>query len=345
MKKIVVTTLQFAVTVFILWLLFGDAKRRGEMWAALQTANPWWLAAAVVAFGVVIVAAILRWGILLRVQNIAVPLPSLSALFMIGLFFNFLMPGGTGGDVAKIFYLIRSTPDRKAAAVLATLVDRMVGLFSLIFLSAILIAINYSTLVASLGSQASGVFKAFVILLSAAVFGLFSSFVIIGFGVVDKLPVKLPGRAMLLELTAAYAAYGKEWKATLAAAGLSILIHICSFVMFYFAARSIALSPPILDFCAKMPVISTLTALPLSVSGIGVREGLFAMFFPSFPTALAALIGTLGFLAMLVWGLLGGALYLIYRPSHAPKLSEMEAAVETVEHQIENDAERGAGPA
>jgi uncharacterized membrane protein YbhN (UPF0104 family) len=49
--------------------------------------------------------------------------------------------------------------------------------------------------------------------------------------------------------------------------------------MGYCVMRAMHLQPPLLAFCAILSMVNMLIALPVSISGFGVREGLFIMFF------------------------------------------------------------------
>ena len=55
-----------------------------------------------------------RWQILLRVQKIQLSFPRVAGLFLIGMFYNQFLPGGTGGDIIKSYLLLKETPDKKA---------------------------------------------------------------------------------------------------------------------------------------------------------------------------------------------------------------------------------------
>src|SRR5205823_14406492 len=104
--------------------VFHDPKKLHQMREALEQADYPWVVAAVGAYIVVEIAAALRWQILLRVQGIYLSWARLSGLFLIGMFFNQFLPGGTGGDIIKSYLLLKETPDKKAGALLAVLFDR-----------------------------------------------------------------------------------------------------------------------------------------------------------------------------------------------------------------------------
>ncbi|HZJ14744.1 MAG TPA: lysylphosphatidylglycerol synthase transmembrane domain-containing protein [Chthoniobacteraceae bacterium] len=338
-RKTALTALQIAVTLAILYFVFRDPGKRAEMVAALTRANPFWLFLGAAVYGVVEVIGAIRWQILLRVQGVILSWSRVFALVMIGLFFNFLIPGGTGGDVVKIFYLLKETPGQRTAAVLSVLVDRIIGLVGLIALAAFLTVRNWSWLI-STAETAQYVWMVFLIL-GASVAGLAFSFVVTGFDLVHRLPAKMPGRDKIAELALAYNLYGRAWRPSLAAFMLSIVVHLGSILTFFYAAKAYA-SPEIriptaAEFFAVTPIVNTLVSLPISLGGVGVREGLFQVFLGNLcdvSEAVAVVISSTGYVLMLLWGLIGAAIYLFYRPSEHARLREMRKEVAAAEHSV-----------
>ncbi len=65
-----------------------------------------------------------------------------------------------------------------------------------------------------------------------------------------------------------------------------------------------------------MPLVNTVTSVPVSFGGAGVRETLFQQLLGNLahvPAAIAALSASLGFAIQASWGLLGAAVYLLSR--------------------------------
>src|SRR5256885_3260016 len=131
MKKIILTIIQLAVTVGLLYWVYHDPKKLGEMRQAIAHARLEWLAAGIVAYLVVEIAAAFRWQILLKVQGIRLTLPRLWGLFLIGMFYNQFLPGGTGGGYIKSYVIFKET-DRETGALLAGVFDRLFGVLGLV---------------------------------------------------------------------------------------------------------------------------------------------------------------------------------------------------------------------
>ncbi len=338
LKKTAFTVLQVLVTVGVLILVFHDPAKRAEMAAALRKANHWWLLAGFASYGVVEICSGIRWQILLRVQGIALSWARVFMLLLVGVFFNFIIPGGTGGDVVKVFYLLKETPGKRSQALLSVLVDRLFGLFTLIAMAGVLIAAQWDWL-HSAPDAVKYIWTALAIL-GGSLIALGVSFLLTGFGLIHRLPARLPGRDRLAELALAYNLYGRAWKAALAASVLSIGAHLGYFGMFFCAAASFGATsriPTFGELCGIMTVINTLTALPISVGGLGVREKLFQVFLGDLcgvSDAVAAIMSTTGFGLSLAWGLIGGLLYIFYRPSEHARMREMRSEVSTLEHAV-----------
>ena len=338
MKKILITFFQLSVTIAVLYWVYHDPNRRAQMVEAIQNAQYRWVAMGILAYVVVEVAAAFRWQILLKVQKIRLSFPRLSGLFLIGMFYNQFLPGGTGGDIMKSYYLLKETPDKKAGALLAVVFDRFIGLVALVAITVTLIGLRYDFLAQT--TQTRNLLWLLLFLLGFSVLTLLSTFVISGFNLFHSLPEKFPGRDKLIEISAAYHLYAHHWRATLVAFGASLIAHLATFATFLCAAYALGAPVPVVNFFAVMPVERTISALPISFAGIGLREKVLQIMLSGLcgvPEAKAILIGSLSFLIILVCCLPGALVYLFYKPSGAVarvKMREMEHEVIALEHEM-----------
>jgi len=338
MKKIVVTLFQLAATISVLYWVYHDPEKRAQMVEALKNAQYQWVAIGILAYVLVEIAAAFRWHVLLKVQGIHLSLPRLSGLFLIGMFYNQFLPGGTGGDIIKSYFLLKETPDKKAGALLAVIFDRFIGLVALIAITGALISLRYDFL--SKTTETRWLLRFLLVLLGASILGLLSTFVISGFNLFHSLPKKFPGREKLIEISAAYHLYAHHWRATLAAFGASIVAHLATFATFLCVAYSLRANVKIVDFFAVMPIERTISAMPISFAGIGWREKVLQIMLHGLcgvPEATAILIGSLSFLVVLICCLPGAIVYFFYKPSGVVthvKLRQMQKEVATLGHEI-----------
>ena len=338
MKKILVGLLQIVVTLAVLVWVFHDPQKRAQMGVALRMADYRWIVVAVCAYLMVEFAAGVRWHILLKVQRIHLSIPRVSGLFLIGMFYNQFLPGGTGGDIMKSYLLLKETPGKATGALLAVVFDRMVGLVALITITGILIALRYDWLTQF--AETRHLVWILLAVLGSAVLMLLTSFIVSGLNLAHKLPQRFPARERLIELSAAYHLYAHHWRATVAAFAVSVIAHLSTFATFLCVAYAFRAKVAVLDFFAIMPIERTISSLPISFAGVGLREKIFQVMLHGLcgvPEAVAVLIGSMSFLVMLACSAPGGIVYFFYKPSGQSghvKLSEMRKEVATLEHEI-----------
>ena len=338
MKKIFLTIIQLSVTALLLWFVFRDANQRHQMKVALAAADYRWVAAAIIAYIIVEIAAALRWQVLLRVQKIQLSAPRLSGLFLIGIFYNQFLPGGTGGDIIKSYLLLKETPEHKAGALLAVVFDRLIGLVALVTLTVVLVGFRYHWITRT--PETRPFVWALFLLLAVSLTSLIASFIISGFNLFHLLPHKFPGRDKLIEIAAAYHLYARHWIATFFAFIASLVAHLGTFMTFVCVAYAFHAGVRLIDMFSILPIERTITAVPISFAGVGLREQILQVMLHNLcgvEVAVAKLIGTMSFLVMLFSSTPGGIVYFFYRPSGVAKrvkLREMQREVETAEHEI-----------
>ena len=338
MKKILVTIFQVAITIALLYWVYHDPNRRVQMAEALRHARYSWVVIGILAYVIVEIAAAFRWHVLLKVQGIHLSFWRLSGLFLIGMFYNQFLPGGTGGDIIKSYYLLKETPDKKAGALLAVVFDRIIGLVALVAISGTLIGLRFDFL--SQTTETRQLLWILLVVLGVSIVGLLTTFVITGFKLFHSLPLRFPGREKLIEVSAAYHLYARHWRATLVAFGSSIVAHLATFATFLSVAYSLRANVKVVDFFAVMPIERTISAMPISFAGIGWREKVLQIMLHGVcgvPEATAILVGSLSFLIILICCLPGAIVYFFYKPSVAVahvKLREMEKEIAVLEHGI-----------
>jgi uncharacterized protein (TIRG00374 family) len=338
MKKTLLTVLQVAVTIGLLWWVFHDPDKRAQMAEALRQANWNWLWLGVVVFFGCTVLATVRWKILLQVQGIEMGWVRTWQLFMIGMFFNLFMLGSTGGDVVKMFLTMREARDNKAAALLSVFMDRVIGMMALILISLGFLYFRYDKLSDSAASAT--LLTTLLWLLAGAVVVIVGMFVGSAFGWVHYLPQWTPLRGRIVEVSAACHVYAKGWRQTIWAFLVSFPLFAMFFITFYCAARAYTDVLGLVDVFSVLPIVAVITAIPISVSGIGLRESLFVSLLAPFGVgaAVATLISVSGFLINTVGSLAGGLVFLFYRSSthETINLRDMQKEVDRLEDQIEH---------
>ena len=337
-KKTLLTLLQLAVTIGLLWWVFHDPEKRAQMGEALRQANWGWLWVGVIVFFGCTILATVRWKILLAVQGIHMTWLRTWQLFMIGMFFNLFMLGSTGGDVVKMFLTMREAPNHRGAALLSVFMDRVIGMMALILISLAFLYFRYDVL--SHSNSSAALLNTLLWLLAAAVVVIVVMFAGSALGLVHYLPSWTPLRGRIVELSAACHMYAKGWRLTIWAFLVSFPLFAMFFITFYCAAKAFTDQLGLVDIFSVLPIVAVITAIPISVSGIGLRESLFVQLLNPFgvSAAVATLISVTGFLINTVGSLAGGIVFLLYRSSshETINLRDMAKEVDRVEDQIEH---------
>ncbi|MDR1190831.1 MAG: flippase-like domain-containing protein [Verrucomicrobiales bacterium] len=320
---------KLAVTVTILtlicWKLDWPAFAR-----ELGNMRLGWLLAGFACIGAATVTQALRWRCLLRVQQVNPSLTLTWLIVMIGQFFNQFLPGSIGGDVIKAWYIVRQTPNLKERAVLAVLLDRVLGLIAILFMTLLLILWQFEKIAADRDA------RLIIILLVALLGGVFLGLALLWLFPLKKLPpvchrlwAKVPKREILASLYEGFHAHGRDLRATLAAVGYAIIGVGFVLSTGWLIGRAFELDAGYAQMTIIFAIVLCAIALPISISGHGLREEAFLMLFPLFAvtrhgqpvgeaTALACSTIFLGL--TLLWAAIGGVIYLVY--SHKLKAGE-----------------------
>ena len=209
-------------------------------------------------------------------------------------------------------------------------------MLALIFLSVGFLYFRYDMLNHTEGS--STLLTLLLWLLAAALATIVGMFVVSGLGWVHYLPAWTPLRGRIVEISAACHMYARGWRRTIWAFLISFPLFGMFFTTFYCAARAFTDQLGVVDIFSVMPIVAVITAIPISVSGIGVRESLFVSLLAPFgvTAAIATLISVTGFLINTLGSLAGGVVFLFYRSSdHASiSLRDMQQEVDRVEDRI-----------
>ena len=93
--------------------------------------------------------------------------------------------------------------------------------------------------------------------------------------------------------------------------GLSLLLQLNVIVHFIIVSRALGIDIPVLAMFTVIPLSIFVTMLPVSINGIGLREGVFVFFFSTYGIdaveAIAFAWIALGF--VMLQGVIGGILF------------------------------------
>ena len=260
----------------------------------------WYAAAQAVAIVIQVVAGI-RWSSLARPIGFVHSTSFFIWRFFEGVFFNLCLPSSIGGDVVKA-YRLSSTNRGRLLAGCTILADRLAGVSALGVLagSAILsIKLNLS--------PASTIAVGTV---------LFAS-VLLGFrltiGNLDRFLDLLPATHKIRQFLSQLLPYQIRPSLMGRAVAWSLIVQVGASVSVALMARGIGVNLGLGIWFSVVPLIALAIVLPISINGVGIREGGMALLLSRWGVAgeQAVAIGLLWFLTTIGTGLIGGVLFLL----------------------------------
>ena len=287
-----------------------------------------WFALAIAAMGIVIVFTIFRWQWILEVQGLELSFWRACSITFVGMFFNAFMLGATGGDVMKAWYVAHETHHKKAEAVASVIVDRIIGLLGLFVVALIMMGIFWHRVFDD------GRLRTFA-LITLAVVATTVIITIAGLwkGAADKFPgirarlQKIPKYDTLRRMVDAYRVYASQPGVLIKTFLITIGVHIFSMLAIVCIGKGLGVitNDGLVDYFLYLPIINSVSAIPITISGFGLREGMYVAMFSRAGVAGAAALAMslLGYLATLFWSVVGAGFYLTHR-KELPSAAQIE---------------------
>ena len=235
----------------------------GRLASALTSVS---IVAIAVVLSLVVVQTLVtayRWVLVMAGVGVTLELwPAVQALFA-SLFINQCVPSYVGGDAYRVYWVYRES-HAFSAAVRGVLIDRVSALIALVFM----MVVSLPRLFTRFPDQALDTGMMVV-----ATLGVAGTLV---FFVCDLLPrgwrrVRVIDELAVMSAAARHILLGS--RGALLVGPLAILVHGISALVMYILARDMRLPLAFLDCLLLIPPIMLLSAVPVSISGWGVREG------------------------------------------------------------------------
>jgi uncharacterized protein (TIRG00374 family) len=297
-----------AVSLLLLTVLFWRIDR-GAFLQSLRALSPGLLAGCTGLYILGYVVSSVRWQGLLLAEGVDLSLTRLTLIYFQGSFFNLFLPTLIGGDIVRGVSMYRLTGGHPASLA-SILVDRLTGFAALIGIAVAAAAAASAVIpdpqVTAMVLCVAGAFALLVaVLMNARLMG----------GVGGLLRLAALGRfeAKLGGLVEAVHRYRTHRRALVVALGYSVFIQALVIVTYYLVGRGLALAVPLRYFFVYVPLITVVSMLPVSVAGLGIREGSVVYFFGRIGVDPATALGMslVWFALSVVVSALGGLAFLV----------------------------------
>jgi len=306
-KPALILLVKLLVSGGLLFFLFTKIHIE-RFFSTLTDAKISYVILAMVIYFVTQIISALRWQVLSEPLGFDRPFKTYAVDFLIGMFFNLFAPGTVGGDVSRIYYLAQGgiREDEKIPggptmhAAVSVLVDRVVGMAVLVWLGAIGLLFFPEYAVSPT--------------IRWVTYGLGLAFIVAGL-IAPLLPRLLPEDAhpLIVKLRVALGGYLAHPKAIPNAIALSAVIHLIQAWVHLLLGRAIQIDIPYSYCIILYPLVGTFSAIPISLNGIGLREGgyIFMLAGIGIGSEKGIAFGLLLFLAVAGDSLIGGLVFLL----------------------------------
>ena len=272
-----------------------------------------------------------RWRALLGVLGISLSFSTAFVLNMVGSFYNTFMPGSTGGDVLKAYYAAKHAPDRRTAAVMSVIVDRVLGLIALVMLGGVMAAVQWIGS-GDLHDPVTRACRRVALGAAAIVAGSLFALALLYTPAIRRLVTRHDRfarskfRHQLQKVMHVMHAYRSRPGLVVASIVFTLPVHLTTVVSAMLAGQAFGLPLSSGYYFIVVPVVVLAGAIPISPQGVGVMEA-FAYYFTRQQAATLnqALALTLSIrLVAVFWNLTGGV-FVLRGGYHAPTEAEQDA--------------------
>lgn len=297
---------KFILSILFIIILFYNTDTR-KLYSTVQNSNlSIYILAIFFAFLNFFITTY-RWKILIRRFEKNTSFLDLFRYICLSFFYNFFIPGGFAGDLIR-GYKCKGINLKSSQGIASVFIDRLMGLAAFTTFSLIGVFFTYNMLVDK---------KILVYLLMVlTIFILFAFFLfnrnfIKKFKSIASFHTKLFSK--LKELYDFVYSYKDNKGILLYAFITSLGAGMCNIFVFYLIGVSIGGSVSFVYFVFFIPIIIIVSYLPISYSGLGVREASFVLLFTHVGLAAnqALAISLMYFSLLMILGIFGGVIYLV----------------------------------
>ncbi len=288
---------------------------------------------AILLFAPVPFLAAVRLVWMLRIQDVHLTLWDSIKLTFAGNFFNFALPGTTGGDLIKAWYVTHHT-QHKTEAVTTVFLDRVVGLLGLMILASVILTYAWNRIPWPLS------YRSYLAMMLA---GVWCGLVVLAVVVYSrrlrhalKLPeiaAALPGGSQLLRIGRATVAMRRHKTLVLMSLGITIVLQLLVIISAFVMARALGMRGSFELYFICVPIGFLIAAIPIAPpQAIGVMESAYVIFFTHDGLNSASVAVTFALavrLIQLVWALPGVLVPIL--GAHLPSKRELSELDETDE--------------
>ncbi len=301
MKRYLGFLLKVAVSLGLLYYLLRHTDL-ATLWQTIRQISPSWFAAAFLCYLVFQMISTFRWQLICKSLDFKRDYIYFLKLYFINQYFNAFLPGLLGGDIIRVGYLLKDGAS-KTAATLSVFYDRAFGFLGALLLVGISLPFE--------GGFLPPTTKKTLYLIS----GLGLLFCMVLLFLRKFWGQKLQNYHLLL-VSAVF-----RLRVFLVLLLLGLLVQTFYSIHLFFLSCGLNLPVPLSKYLIIVPIMGILAAMPVSLGGLGIREGTLVYFLRllGFGAEYGLALGILVYAVALLGGAIGGVIYFTRGSDQRPK--------------------------
>jgi uncharacterized protein (TIRG00374 family) len=312
--KVPLIALKIALSI-ALFIYVAAKVSPGSVWSVLRAAHPRLLLLAAGLFLFSNLVGSWLWARLLRAQGVPIPYAKAASYYFVGLFFNNFLPSNIGGDIVRISDAAKHA--RHVSPVFsATLMDRLIGVLAIAFLA----LVTSFTVLDRLHLYA--LYGTMLVIFLVAV-GLLAA--VFHRGVLEAVerPFRWLGARRIEASIARLMDDLHGYRSQASTLGVVFIastgVQVSRILVHYVVGLSLGVRVAVSYYFLFVPVLAALISLPISLNGIGVREGAAVVLFQmaGMTRQESFAIPFLTYVLSVLISLLGGLIFLTRPPRRA----------------------------
>jgi len=263
-KKYFFNILKVLVTTLLFIVIFDKVDINSTIEILKETDSSFFILALLVLTIEVLIANT-RWRLILKQLGSNIAYFTALRYLWIGVFFNQALPSSIGGDAVRGYYLCKNEDYSISEATIGVLLDRVIGLLGLVLLVIFTIPLIFESIVTPLTKWT--ILAIIIVALLAIIMSL----------IIDLIPNKFSQWKIMNGLVK-FSSKGREVLFSfygMLSIILSLIIHLTFVFAAWLLAYGMGLDISLTGMLLIVPITNLLIALPISIAGWGVREGLF----------------------------------------------------------------------
>lgn len=309
---------KLGLSIGLLTILLAETDL-SQLAGAVAQAQPGWVILALAGYIGSQVVSSVRWTMLARPLGFRDSFGRFFGAYFTGMYMNLFAPSTVAGDIGRALFLAGGR-QRRALAFTSVLADRGLGFVVLSWIAAVAIVVLPT-------------YDVPLPLYCAA--WIIPPATVLGWLMIPRLVTRIlaPGNRWRELVERSLAPYWNDYNLLAQTSAVAGLFHSMQIGTQVLLAWALGIRVPLSFFLIFVPVVNILAMLPISFSGIGLREGGYWYFLAQVGVGRAAALalGLLSSAVVLATGVSGGIVFLLWR-------ARMPAATESNREPTANDS-------